>query len=86
MNQNTQFQSLSDRVIREDECRKLTGVCRTTRYELEKKGRFPSRLNLGGRSVGWLLSEVMEWVKSRDRINSGKASGNYHLMNCVTTS
>lgn len=26
-----------DRVIREDECRKLTGVCRTTRYELEKK-------------------------------------------------
>ncbi|BDI50237.1 helix-turn-helix transcriptional regulator [Escherichia coli] len=63
-----------DRVIREDECRKLTGVCRTTRYELEKKGRFPSRLNLGGRSVGWLLSEVMEWVKSRDRINSGKAA------------
>ncbi|EOK7918776.1 DNA-binding protein, partial [Escherichia coli] len=27
-----------------------------------------------GRSVGWLLSEVMEWVKSRDRINSGKAA------------
>lgn len=38
-----------DRVIREDECRKLTGVCRTTRYELEKKGNFPSRRNLGGR-------------------------------------
>lgn len=74
MNQLKQSQSLSDRVIREDECRKLTGVCRTTRYELEKKGRFPSRLNLGGRSVGWLLSEVMEWVKSRDRINSGKAA------------
>ncbi len=74
MNQLKQSQSLSDRVIREDECRKLTGVCRTTRYELEKKGCFPSRLNLGGRSVGWLLSEVMEWVKSRDRINSGKAA------------
>lgn len=29
-----------DRVIREDECRKLTGVCRTTRYELEKKDAF----------------------------------------------
>ncbi|MBI1504819.1 AlpA family phage regulatory protein, partial [Escherichia coli] len=51
MNQNTQFQSLTDRVIREDECRKLTGVSRTTRYELEKKGGFPSRRNLGGRSV-----------------------------------
>ena len=74
MNQLKQSQSLSDRVIREDECRKLTGVCRTTRYELEKKGCFPSRLNLGGRSVGWLLSEVMEWVKSWDRINSGKAA------------
>ncbi|EFO3514184.1 AlpA family phage regulatory protein [Escherichia coli] len=63
-----------DRIIREAECSKLTGVSRTTRYELEKKGSFPSRRNLGGRSVGWLLSEVMEWVKSRDRINSGKAA------------
>ncbi|MEL8679315.1 AlpA family phage regulatory protein, partial [Escherichia coli] len=46
----------------------------TTRYELEKKGGFPSRRNLGGRSVGWLLSEVMDWVQSRDRVNSGKAA------------
>ena len=74
MNQNTQFQSLTDRVIREDDCRKLTGVSRTTRYELEKKGGFPSRRNLGGRSVGWLLSEVIDWVQSRDRVNSGKAA------------
>ncbi|MFA9342860.1 helix-turn-helix transcriptional regulator, partial [Escherichia coli] len=41
-----------DRIIREAECSKLTGVSRTTRYELEKKGNFPSRRNLGGRSVG----------------------------------
>lgn len=48
MNQNTQFQSLTDRVIREDECRKLTGVSRTTRYELEKKGAFRLAVILGG--------------------------------------
>lgn len=47
MNQNTQFQSLTDRVIREDECRKLTGVSRTTRYELEKKGAFRLAVILG---------------------------------------
>lgn len=63
-----------DRIIREAECSKLTGVSRTTRYELEKKGSFPSRRNLGGRSVGWLLSEVMDWVQNRDRVNSGKAA------------
>ncbi|NUH56252.1 AlpA family phage regulatory protein [Citrobacter portucalensis] len=74
MNQYKQSQLPADRVIREDECRKLTGVSRTTRYELEKKGCFPSRRNLGGRSVGWLLSEVMEWMQSRDRVNSGKAA------------
>lgn len=27
----------NDRIVREKECRELTGVCRTTRYELEKK-------------------------------------------------
>ncbi|EON3583059.1 helix-turn-helix transcriptional regulator [Escherichia coli] len=59
----------NDRIVREKECRELTGICRTTRYEMEKQGRFPSRLNLGGRSVGWLLSEVIEWVKNRERVN-----------------
>ncbi|WP_420270456.1 helix-turn-helix transcriptional regulator [Klebsiella quasipneumoniae] len=58
------LQDQSDRIIREVECRRLTGICRTTRYMMEKEGKFPARRKLGGRAVGWLLSEVSAWQKS----------------------
>ncbi|WP_088137812.1 helix-turn-helix transcriptional regulator [Escherichia coli] len=45
-------------------CEKLTGLSRTCRYRLEKAGQFPSRRKLGGRSVGWSLSEVLAWKDS----------------------
>ena len=31
----------NDRIIREFECRQLTGICRTTRFLMEKEGKFP---------------------------------------------
>lgn len=64
------FKQLSppaERVIREAECRQLTGICRTTRYMMEKEGQFPARRKLGGRAVGWLLSEVSAWQQSRSK-------------------
>ena len=64
MNQLNQTQHLTDRTIREPECRQLTGLCRTTRYMLEKEGKFPARRKLGGRAVGWLLSEVIAWQQN----------------------
>lgn len=57
--------TITDRTVREHECRHLTGLCRTARYELEKKGKFPARRNLGGRAVGWLHSEIQSWLAAR---------------------
>ncbi|MDD8750192.1 helix-turn-helix transcriptional regulator [Escherichia coli] len=42
-------------------------TCRTTRYMMEKEGSFPARRKLGGRAVGWLLSEVTAWQQSRSK-------------------
>lgn len=67
MNNNKQSQQPAERVIREAECRQLTGICRTTRYMMEKEGNFPARRKLGGRAVGWLLSEVTAWQQSRSK-------------------
>ncbi|MCS4327475.1 AlpA family phage regulatory protein [Klebsiella aerogenes] len=67
MNNLKQAQPQAERVIREDECRQLTGICRTTRYMMEKEGNFPARRKLGGRAVGWLLSEVSAWQQSRSK-------------------
>ena len=66
MNSQT-LQGQSDRIIREVECRQLIGICRTTRYMMEKEGEFPARRKLGGRAVGWLLSEVSDWQRSRSK-------------------
>jgi prophage regulatory protein len=55
----------ADRVIREDECLRLTGLSRTTRWRLERQDRFPRRLQLSDNAVGWLLSELLAWRTSR---------------------
>lgn len=65
-------QQFTDRIIRESECRQITGLCRMHRYNLEKKSQFPCRRQLGGRSVGWLLSEVNVWVQSQPKSQIGQ--------------
>ena len=62
----------NDRIIREFECRQLTGICRTARFLMEKEGKFPSRRKLGGRSVGWMLSEIQSWLVSQPKVTTNK--------------
>lgn len=57
--------SFQDRVIREAERLRITSISRSQAYQLEKQGRFPKRITLGTRSVGWRLSEIMAWVDQR---------------------
>ena len=32
---------------------------------LEKQGRFPKRIQIGARRVGWRLSDVEQWIAER---------------------
>ena len=57
-----------ERVIRRKELLELIGVSSATQWRMEKAGLFPARRRLGKASVGWLLSEVEEWQKSRERV------------------
>ena len=57
-----------DRIIREEECRQLTGLSRTRRYELEQLGRFPKRLKLSEHATGWRLSSLSSSTLGRARI------------------
>ncbi len=50
---------------REPQVRKATQLSRTTRWRLERQGKFPVRRQLSTNSVGWLRSEVEEWLVSR---------------------
>jgi prophage regulatory protein len=34
-------------------------------YQMQAEGRFPKRIKLGERAVGWLESEVRDWLRTR---------------------
>ncbi len=42
----------------------LTGLSRSTIYRKEIGGTFPKRRRLGDNSVGWLTSEILDWIAS----------------------
>jgi prophage regulatory protein len=43
----------------------MTGLCRSMAYELEAQQRFPRRIKIGARAVGWLEGEVQAWRANR---------------------
>jgi prophage regulatory protein len=40
---------------------------------LEKAGKFPKRIRIGERRVGWRLADVEAWLEQRVRESSGAA-------------
>lgn len=42
-----------------------TGLSRSTIYERMNEKSFPSAINLGGRTVGWLEHEIEDWINSQ---------------------
>ena len=53
------------RVITRRELRRLVPYCPQHILRLEKKGKFPKRINVGERRVGWWLHEVMAWLAQK---------------------
>lgn len=53
------------RIIRLSEVLASTGLARSTVYKYVGEGSFPKPVSLGDRAVGWVESEVQEWVLAR---------------------
>jgi prophage regulatory protein len=54
-----------------DVCR-MTGLCRSMIYKMQAENRFPRRVKIGVRAVGWLEHEVAQWLA--DRVASSRAA------------
>jgi predicted DNA-binding transcriptional regulator AlpA len=52
-------------IVREPECRALTGLSRPTRWRLERAGLFPKKRQLSPGCKGWLRSEIQAWIAER---------------------
>lgn len=57
-----------DRILRIKEVTEITGMSRTTIWRREIEKDFPRRISLGKSSVGWKVSEIDSWIKSRNSI------------------
>ena len=51
--------------MREFECQQVSGLSRSTRWRLEKEGLFPKRRQIGKNAIGWLKSEIDQWISTR---------------------
>ena len=55
----------SIRIIRIESVYNATGLGRSTIYKYIAEGHFPKSVSLGGRAVGWIESEVQDWIMAR---------------------
>ena len=53
------------RFLRLPEVLERTGLSRSTIYVRLDQGLFPRPVSLGARAVGWIESEVDEWIRQR---------------------
>lgn len=52
-------------ILRLPAVRASTGLSRSSIYARVAERTFPQPVSLGGRAVGWLQSEVQEWLQQR---------------------
>ena len=52
-------------ILRLPTVKNRTGLSRSTIYLRISMGTFPAAISLGGRAVGWIESEVNDWLKQQ---------------------
>ena len=52
-------------ILRRHDVESRTGIPRSTIYAKMASGDFPASIKLGARSVGWLESDIENWIKSK---------------------
>lgn len=57
-----------DRLLRRNEVMRLTGLPKSTLARMVREGTFPAPVRIGKRSVAWRESEVLEWIRSRQKV------------------
>lgn len=65
-------------ILRLPDVKARTALSRSCLYQLIAEGDFPRPINLGPRAVGWLESEIEDWLAARiaasRRIHPGPAA------------
>jgi len=53
------------KVLRANEVSRMLGISKATLWRWARQPDFPRPRKLGARAVGWLQSEIEQWLKDR---------------------
>jgi len=53
------------RIMRLKEVIEKTGLSRSTIYKFISENKFPKQVDLGARSVGWVDTEIEDWLLAK---------------------
>lgn len=54
-----------NRIIRKPELFWKLGLSDATIWRMEKSGKFPRRIQIGGKAVGWFDTEINDWLNQK---------------------
>jgi prophage regulatory protein len=63
------------RILRRGQVQNLTGLSRSSIYLQIAAGQFPRSIPIGARSVGWVETEIIDWLRSKVAARSVPAVG-----------
>ena len=58
----------------------MTGLSRSTIYLRMEQDKFPQQINLGSRAVGWISSEIKEWIEERIKESRLRKTLNWNIV------
>jgi prophage regulatory protein len=64
---------MSNKIIRLPAVKEKTGLSRSSIYLRMTKDDFPKSISLGDRAIGWLESDIEQWLE--DKISASKSAG-----------
>lgn len=58
------------KIVRPKQLAELLSVSTVTVWRMEKRGELPRRKKISSRTVGWLESDIKEWLENRPVVES----------------
>ena len=64
--------NMATKILRISQVKQQIGLSRSTIYQRISKGLFPRPISLGLRAVGWLESDLEDWIAERIADTNGQ--------------
>ena len=58
------------KILKAKEVASMINLSRVTIWRLENEGKFPQRIRISTKRIGWLEDEVTKWIEKRPRVVS----------------